>query len=45
MGFVTEVKFIKFLFAFASVVLAWQAGWGMSIERFHKREISEINKK
>ncbi|MBX4266559.1 hypothetical protein [Clostridium estertheticum] len=38
MGFTIDIPYSKFMFAFMSVALAWQAGWGMSIERFLKSE-------
>ena len=34
MGFKVNLGYEKFMFAFMSVAIAWQAGWGMSIERF-----------
>ena len=38
MGFTINSTYSKFMFAFISVAIAWQAGWGMSIERFTKSE-------
>ena len=43
MGFTTNIPYAKFMFAFMSVAISWQAGWGMSIERYIKLE-EKINK-
>jgi len=38
LGFTANHTFSKFIYAFLAVIIAWQAGWGMSIERFIKSE-------
>lgn len=43
MGFTTNIPYAKFMFAFVSVAISWQAGWGMSIERFFKSEDKKYN--
>jgi len=38
-GYSTGNYFERFFYTFVGVIFAWQAGWGMSMERFYKNEI------
>jgi hypothetical protein len=34
-SFISNNLSLKFMWALGAVFLSWQAGWGMSIQRFH----------